>query len=161
MYSPPGRLQIWDREAPSVGTANPERSRPSKPARSGYPAPRCSLSLRQGLRGTWADSDYRGSMATTLNIDRIWLGNREFEVLAGAVFVVSVGWTGSFTSQDEMLEALAVNAQRTQKLIPVEIRSNTWTKRLYGEAWVTSVNQPWIDKTHVVLTGTGPLGELR
>jgi hypothetical protein len=100
-------------------------------------------------------------MATTLNIDRIWLGNREFEVLAGAVFVVSVGWTGSFTSQDEMLEALAVNAQRTQKLIPVEFRSNTWTKRLYGEAWVTSVNQPWIDTTHVVLTGTGPLGETR
>jgi hypothetical protein len=98
-------------------------------------------------------------MATTLNLDRIWLEKREFEVLGGAVSFVAAGWTGSFISQDEELEPLASDAQRTQKPVPVEIGPSGWTKKLYGEAWVTSVNQPWREAVHVVLTGTGPLRE--
>jgi hypothetical protein len=43
-------------------------------------------------------------MATTLNIDRIWLGSSEFEVLAGAIFVVSVGWTVAVPPPSGVLE---------------------------------------------------------
>lgn len=98
-------------------------------------------------------------MTTTLNVDRIWLGKREFDVRGGAVSFVAVGWTASFISQNEGLEPLVSEAERTQKPVSVEIRPTGWTKKLYGEAWVTSVNQPWAEAVHVVLTGTGPLRE--